>query len=60
MPKPDDSIEGFSIHIFLPALRGVVPTAWPLGCASRDSTMTNAYVTSIVKEKDGENADGEI
>ncbi|MFZ0102742.1 MAG: hypothetical protein WAL49_10675, partial [Pseudolabrys sp.] len=25
MPKPDDSIEAFSIHIFLPAQRGVVP-----------------------------------
>ena len=25
MPQPDDSIQAFSIHIFLPAQRGVVP-----------------------------------
>src|SRR6188474_2845077 len=54
MPKPDDSIEAFSIHIFLPAQRGVVPDRHGPWDARPGSTMTNAYVTSIVKEKDGE------
>lgn len=54
MPKPDDSIEAFSIHIFLPAQRGVVPDRHGPWDARRNSTMTNAYVTSIVKDKDGE------
>ena len=54
MPKPDDSIEAFSIHIFLPAQRGVVPDRHGPWDARPNSTMTNAYVTSIVKEKDGE------
>lgn len=54
MPKPDDSIEAFSIHIFLPAQRGVVPDRHGPWDARPGSTMTNAYVTSIVKSKDGE------
>jgi hypothetical protein len=54
MPKPDDSIEAFSIHIFLPAQRGVVPDRHGPWDARPGSTMTNAYVTSMVKEKDGE------
>jgi hypothetical protein len=54
MPKPDDSIEAFSIHIFLPAQRGVVPDRHGPWDARPNSTMTNAYVTSMVKEKDGE------
>ena len=54
MPKPDDSIEAFSIHIFLPAQRGVVPDRHGPWDAKPNSTMTNAYVTSMVKEKDGE------
>jgi hypothetical protein len=54
MPKPDDSIEAFSIHIFLPAQRGVVPDRHGPWDARPNSTMTNAYVTSVVKEKDGE------
>ena len=60
MPKPDDSIEAFSIHIFLPAQRGVVPDRHGPWDARPNSTMTNAYVTSMVKEKDGERSDGEI
>lgn len=54
MPKPDGSIEAFSIHIFLPAQRGVVPDRHGPWDARPNSTMTNAYVTSMVKEKDGE------
>ena len=54
MPKPDESIEAFSIHIFLPAQRGVVPDRHGPWDARPNSTMTNAYVTSVVKEKDGE------
>jgi hypothetical protein len=54
MPKPDNSIEAFSIHIFLPAQRGVVPDRHGPWDARPNSTMTNAYVTSTVKEKDGE------
>lgn len=54
IPKPDDSIEAFSIHIFLPAQRGVVPDRHGPWDARPNSTMTNAYVTSIVKDKDGE------
>jgi len=54
IPRPDDSIEAFSIHIFLPAQRGVVPDRHGPWDARPNSTMTNAYVTSIVKDKDGE------
>ena len=54
MPKPDDSVEAFSIHIFLPAQRGVVPDRHGPWDARPNSTMTNAYVTSMVKEKDGD------
>lgn len=54
MPKPDDSIEAFSIHIFLPAQRGVVPDRHGPWDARPNSTMTNAYVTSMVKEKEGD------
>lgn len=54
IPKPDESIEAFSIHIFLPAQRGVVPDRHGPWDARPNSTMTNAYVTSVVKEKDGE------
>ncbi|HZP69441.1 MAG TPA: hypothetical protein VFB29_05805 [Pseudolabrys sp.] len=54
MPRPDGSIEAFSIHIFLPAQRGVVPDRHGPWDARPGSTMTNAYVASMVKEKDGE------
>ena len=54
MPKPDESIEAFSIHIFLPAQRGVVPDRHGPWDARPNSTMTNAYVASMVKEKDGD------
>lgn len=54
MPRPDGSIEAFSIHIFLPAQRGVVPDRHGPWDARSGSTMTNAYVESKVEAKDGE------
>ena len=54
MPQADGSIQAFSVHIFLPAQRGVVPDRHTPWDARPGSTMTNAYVESIVKEKDGE------
>jgi hypothetical protein len=54
MPKSDGSIEAFSIHLFLPAQRGVVPDRHGPWDARPGSTMTNAYVESIVEAKDGE------
>jgi hypothetical protein len=54
MPQPDGSIEAFSIHIFLPAQRGVVPDRHGPWDAPPGSTMTNAYVESKVEAKDGE------
>ena len=53
MPQSDDGIEAFSIHIFLPAQRGVVPDRHGPWDARPGSTMTNAYVESIVQAKDG-------
>jgi hypothetical protein len=54
MPRPDGSIEAFSVHIFLPAQRGVVPDRHFDWDAKPGSTMTNAYVESSVTEKDGQ------
>jgi hypothetical protein len=54
MPQPDGSIEAFSVHLFLPAQRGVVPDRHGPWDAKPGSTMTNAYVESIVKDKDRE------
>jgi hypothetical protein len=54
MPQPDGSIQAFSIHIFLPAQRGVVPDRHGPWDAKPGSTMTNAYVESMVAAKDGE------
>lgn len=54
MPRPDGSIEAFSIHIFLPAQRGVVPDRHGPWDARPGSSMTNAYVESKVETKDGE------
>ena len=53
MPQPDGSIEAFSLHIFLPAQRGVVPDRTGPWDAKPGSTMTNAYVENIVTGKDG-------
>src|SRR5260370_7243005 len=54
MPQADGSVKAFSIHIFLPAQRGVVPDRHGPWDAKPGSTMTNAYVDSKVTENDGE------
>jgi hypothetical protein len=54
VPRPDGSIEAFSVHIFLPAQRGVVADRHFNWDAKPGSTMTNAYVESSVTEKDGQ------
>ena len=54
MPQPDGSIEAFSVHIFLPAQRGVVADRHFNWDAKPGSTMTNAYVESSVTDKDGQ------
>jgi hypothetical protein len=54
IPRPDGSIEAFSVHIFLPAQRGVVPDRHGPWDARPGSTMTNAYVEGMSAEKDGE------
>ena len=54
MPQADGSIQAFSVHIFLPAQRGVVPDRHGPWDAKPGSTMTNAYVENIVTAKDGE------
>ena len=54
MPRPDGGIDAFSIHIFQPAQRGVVPDRTGPWDARPGSTMTNAYVESAVAAKDGQ------
>jgi len=54
MPQPDGSIKAFSVHIFLPAQRGVVADRHGPWDAKPESTMTNAYVGSKVTGRDGE------
>lgn len=65
VPRPDGSIEAHSIHIFLPAQRGVVADRHGPWDSRPNSTMTNAYVEGTpvvsadgqllkVKYKDGE------
>jgi hypothetical protein len=54
IPEPDGSIKAYSIHIFLPAQRGVVPDRHGPWDARPGSTMTNGYVENMVTSKDGE------
>jgi hypothetical protein len=54
LPQADGSIRAFSVHIFLPAQRGVVPDRHGPWDARPGSTMTNAYVESKVAAKNGE------
>ncbi|HEX3859943.1 MAG TPA: hypothetical protein VHV58_10100 [Pseudolabrys sp.] len=54
MPQADGSIEAFSIHMFMPAQRNVVPDRHGPWDARPGSTMTNGYVESMVKSKDGD------
>ena len=53
IPEADGSIKAYSIHIFLPAQRGVVPDRHGPWDGRPGSTMTNAYVADMVS-KDGE------
>jgi hypothetical protein len=54
MPRSDGGIDAFSIHIFLPAQRGVVPDRTGPWDARPGSSMTNAYVESAVASKEGQ------
>jgi hypothetical protein len=54
IPQPDGSIQAYSIHMFLPAQRGVVPDRHGPWDGRPNSTMTNAYVEDMVQSKDGE------
>ena len=63
IPEADGSIKAYSIHIFLPAQRGVVADRHGAWDGQPNSTMTNGYVadmqskdgqTLTVKYKDGE------
>ena len=48
VPRPDGSIEAYSIHIFLPAQRGVVADRHGPWDGRPNSTMTNAYIQGAV------------
>ena len=54
VPEPDGSIKAYSIHMFLPAQRGVVPDRHGPWDGRPNSTMTNAYVADVVQSNDGE------
>jgi hypothetical protein len=54
VPESDGSIKAYSIHMFLPAQRGVVPDRHGPWDGRPNSTMTNAYVANMVAAKDGE------
>lgn len=54
VPEADGSIKAYSIHMFLPAQRGVVPDRHGPWDGRPNSTMTNAYVANMVTGKDGE------
>lgn len=54
IPLADGSIQAYSIHMFLPAQRGVVADRHGPWDGPANSTMTNAYVADRVTAKDGE------
>src|SRR5258708_19071221 len=54
IPEADGSIKAYSIHMFLPAQRGVVPDRHGPWDGRPNSTMTNAYVENLVTGKDGD------
>jgi hypothetical protein len=54
VPEADGSIKAYSIHMFLPAQRGVVPDRHGPWDGRPNSTMTNAYVEDVVQSKDGQ------
>ncbi len=53
VPEADGSIKAYSIHLFLPAQRGVVPDRHGPWDGPANSSMTNAYVADMVTGKDG-------
>ena len=53
VPRPDGAIEAHSIHIFLPAQRGVVPDRHGPWDSRPNSTMTNAYIVGATKGENG-------
>jgi hypothetical protein len=53
IPQPDGSIQAYSIHLFLPAQRGVVPDRSGPWDGRPNATMTNGYVENMVMAKDG-------
>ncbi len=54
MPQAGGDIAAFSVHIFMASQRGVVPDRHGPWDARPGSTMTNAYVESMVTAKKGE------
>jgi hypothetical protein len=54
VPEADGSIKAYSIHIFLPAQRGVVADRHGPWDGRANSTMTNGYVANTVTVKDGD------
>jgi len=54
VPEADGSIKAYSIHIFLPAQRGVVADRHGAWDGRPNSTMTNGYVANMVTATDGE------
>ena len=54
MPRSDGSIAAFSVHIFMASQRGVVPDRHGPWDGRPGSTMTNAYVETMVTAKEGE------
>jgi hypothetical protein len=54
VPEADGSIKAYSIHLFLPAQRGVVPDRHMPWDGRPNSTMTNGYVENAVTSTDGE------
>jgi hypothetical protein len=54
IPQPDGSIQAYSIHLFLPAQRGVVPDRSGPWDGRPNATMTNGYVENMVMAKDGD------
>ncbi len=54
IPDADGSIKAYSIHIFMPAQRGVVPDRHGPWDGRPNSTMTNGYVENMVTAKDGD------
>ena len=54
VPEADGSIRAYSIHLFLPAQRGVVPDRHAPWDGRPNSTMTNGYVENVVTSKDGD------